>query len=167
MKHIAITGTNGKTSTLVLAHQLLNASGNSVASLGTLGLKIEDVLEDEPVLMGDRPMEAFLEELHYFHDVDAFLFEAYSVALANGKYDGIPIDVALLTNLDADHLDVHKNIEAYRAAKYHLFQKLLKPNGTAVCWENDSAAHIIKGFAQKGVAVWCRLALTLPPRCAY
>ena len=59
-----------------------------------------------------------------------------------------------MTNLDADHLDVHKNIEAYRAAKYHLFQKLLKPNGTAVCWENDSAAHIIKGIcAERG----CRL----------
>ena len=80
MKHIAITEPTERPAHS-LAHQLLNASGNSVASLGTLGLKIEDVLEDEPVLMGDRPMEAFLEELHYFHDVDAFLFEAYSVAL--------------------------------------------------------------------------------------
>ncbi|RTE54781.1 UDP-N-acetylmuramyl-tripeptide synthetase [Arenibacter aquaticus] len=140
MKIIAITGTNGKTTTLHLAHQLLQSCGYHVASLGTLGLQINEEMNKEPVLLGSNPMGSIIEEIQYFYDVDFFLFEAYSAGLKTNIYKDLEVNIALLTNITKDHIDVHENYSKYKSAKCSLFHNSLKRNGLAIYRADDPIA---------------------------
>ncbi len=131
---MAVTGTNGKTSTVDMVRQLLNAMGKQAASLGTLGVRSE-VLNIEGALTTPDALHLhqILAQLAGAGVTHAAL-EASSHGLHQHRLDGVPIKVAAFTNLTRDHLDYHKTIEAYFAAKMLLFDHLLPADGTAVGW---------------------------------
>lgn len=120
----AITGTNGKTSTVFLLDAALTALGRRVATVGTLGFR----LGGEPLQAAhttittpeSTDLQALLARL-VAAGADTLAMEVSSHALALARVDAIGFDVAAFTMLGQDHLEYHRTMEAYFAAKAKLF----------------------------------------------
>ena len=129
---VAITGTNGKTSTAEFLRQILGASGVRAASLGTLGTTGPDG-GSEPGLTTPDPVTLAGTLARLARDgVEAAAIEASSHGLDQFRLDGIRLAAAGFSNLTRDHLDYHGTMEAYRAAKLRLFADLLPGGAPAV-----------------------------------
>ncbi len=136
----AVTGTNGKTTTTFLLEQLLQSAGRKTLLIGTI----------ETHLAGQtRPSAHTTPEsrdiLALFHDgaqqgCTEAVMEFSSHALAQERVWGLPVDVALFTNLTQDHLDFHGSMEAYARAKARLFGGVGTPP-PRVAVINQDAAH--------------------------
>ena len=129
---VAVTGTNGKTSTADFARQLWMQAGLPAASLGTLGIRAPGF--DRPgALTTPDPvvLHAALAELAG-RGVARTAIEASSHGLDQYRLDGIRITAAAFTNLTRDHLDYHHTMADYRAAKFRLFDEVMAPGGVAV-----------------------------------
>ena len=103
MTNVAVTGTNGKTSTVFMAYQLM-LNFKMPAALGTLGLITPLFSTPNPVLMGRNAFQNLIDELRFFESIDTLLFEAFSESLACGVFDKIDVDVAAFTSITFDHL---------------------------------------------------------------
>ncbi|MBW8267866.1 UDP-N-acetylmuramoyl-L-alanyl-D-glutamate--2,6-diaminopimelate ligase [Caldovatus aquaticus] len=136
---VAVTGTNGKTSTVDFLRQLWTLDGTRAASLGTLGLVAEG-FEAGPSLTTPDPvaLHATLAALAAA-GVERAAMEASSHGIAQRRLDGVRLAAAGFTNLTRDHLDYHGTMEAYRAAKLRLFEALL-PAGAPVVLNADMEA---------------------------
>ena len=137
---VGITGTNGKTTTSYLVEALLHARGDRTGVIGT----IQYVFGDERRPAGQTTPEApeLQSLLARMRDrgVRGVAMEVSSHALALARVDELTFDVAMFTNLTQDHLDFHGTLDAYRAAKRHLFELLArspKPRRTAVVNGDD------------------------------
>ncbi len=122
---VAITGTNGKTSTAEFLRQLWELGGTAAASIGTLGL-IAPGFEPGPGLTTPDPVSlaetmARLAGAGIHH----VAMEASSHGLDQYRLEGVRLAAAGFTNLTRDHLDYHVTIAAYRAAKLRLAGALL------------------------------------------
>ena len=119
---IAVTGTDGKTSVCQFISQAMSASGEACGYIGTLGWGMQDKLNETALTTPDsvalRRMLATMRD----QGAQCVALEASSHGIAEGRLDGLCIDVAVLTNLGRDHLDYHVTIEAYKAAKARLFK---------------------------------------------
>ena len=124
LRVIGVTGTNGKTTTAFMIWQMLSHAGYKTGLMTTVAWGVD----------------ALTPELGHMTTVDAFtlnrrisdirsqgaeflVLEVTSHALAQFRTLGIPIEIAVFTNLTHDHLDYHKTLAKYRAAKGKLFQK--------------------------------------------
>jgi len=139
----AITGTNGKTSVAFIASQFMNLSGFKAASLGTFGLLCGENSDSDPILVGSNAVSELAEELEQTLDVDGFFFEAFSASIEARLYDNVNIDVAVLTNIEADHLDFHGSKEGYVSAKLRLFEEVLGSGKSAVFNHDDEISEKI------------------------
>jgi UDP-N-acetylmuramoyl-L-alanyl-D-glutamate--2,6-diaminopimelate ligase len=134
---VAVTGTNGKTSTVELVRQLWRMAGHRSASIGTLGV----TTADEQVTTGLTTPDivtflsnmAGLERMGISHAA----FEASSHGLSQYRTEGLPVQAAAFTNFSRDHLDYHETMQAYFEAKMRLFEDVLEPGATAVIWADD------------------------------
>ena len=128
---VAVTGTNGKTSTVDFLRQFWTLAGRHAASLGTLGV-IAEGFAAGPGLTTPDPvaLSATLAALARAGVQHATL-EASSHGLDQFRLDGLLLAAAAFTNLTRDHLDYHGSMAAYRAAKLRLFSELL-PAGAPV-----------------------------------
>lgn len=129
----AITGTNGKTSIADFIRQILTMMGEKAASMGTLGLIKGN---EEPVPSANTTPNCVtvhreLKEL-YDEGYNFVIMEASSHGICQYRIGGIPFKVAGFTNLTRDHLDYHKTMENYLAAKTMLFTDMLEEGGCAV-----------------------------------
>ncbi|MFM7420162.1 MAG: Mur ligase family protein, partial [Alphaproteobacteria bacterium] len=128
---VAITGTNGKTSSVDFLRQIWRDAGRKAASLGTLGLIAEGV-PPGPSLTTPDPVALHENLARLARDgVVALAMEASSHGIDQRRLDGVRLMAAGFTNLTRDHLDYHGNMAAYRAAKLRLFDALL-PKGAPV-----------------------------------
>jgi UDP-N-acetylmuramoyl-L-alanyl-D-glutamate--2,6-diaminopimelate ligase len=137
---VGITGTNGKTTTSYLVEALLQARGDRTGVIGT----IQYIVGDERRAAGQTTPEApeLQSLLARMRDrgVRGVVMEVSSHALALARVDELTFDVAMFTNLTQDHLDFHRTLDAYRAAKRHLFELLArspKPHRVAVVNGDD------------------------------
>ncbi|GMR13495.1 MAG: UDP-N-acetylmuramoyl-L-alanyl-D-glutamate--2,6-diaminopimelate ligase [Gemmatimonadota bacterium] len=137
---VGVTGTNGKTTTALLARHILAAHGRA-AAMGTLGLVDADgrVRPGSEGLTTPGPVR-IAEWLRALADdgVEAVAMEASSHALAQHRLDGVRFDAAIFTNLSRDHLDYHESFEDYLSAKAHLID-LVKDDGVAIVNGDDPA----------------------------
>ena len=137
-EHIAaVTGTNGKTSTVELTRQLWRMGGHNAASIGTLGIttasdQVRTGLTTPDIVTFLGNMAGLARE-----GVTHAAFEASSHGLSQYRSEGVPVQVAAFTNLSRDHLDYHGTLESYFEAKMRLFDEVLDENGTAVIWADD------------------------------
>jgi UDP-N-acetylmuramoyl-L-alanyl-D-glutamate--2,6-diaminopimelate ligase len=119
---LAVTGTNGKTSTAWWLAESLGALGKPCAVMGTLGIGVPPALQytglttPDPVMM-QRELRALAER-----GFAACAIEASSIGIAERRLDGARIAVAVFTNFTQDHLDYHGSMEAYWEAKAELFR---------------------------------------------
>lgn len=133
-KHMAaVTGTNGKTSIADFVRQVLVAMGQNAASIGTLGLIKNDnppvayVNTTPGVITIHKDLQHLAEE-----GFDYAVMEASSHGICQYRIGGVDFEAAGFTNLSRDHLDYHKTMENYYAAKKLLFTDILRKGGTAV-----------------------------------
>ncbi|HHD56633.1 MAG TPA: UDP-N-acetylmuramoyl-L-alanyl-D-glutamate--2,6-diaminopimelate ligase, partial [Desulfobulbaceae bacterium] len=137
MKLIALTGTNGKTTTSWMLEGILNQPGYRTGVIGTVNYRYvksdgRQVVQPAPLTTPDPvQLQALLREMADA-GVSHVIVEASSHALAQHRLAGIFFDVAVFTNLSRDHLDYHQNMEDYFSAKKKLFTRNMKPSGTAV-----------------------------------
>ncbi|MCO6419715.1 UDP-N-acetylmuramoyl-L-alanyl-D-glutamate--2,6-diaminopimelate ligase [Siccirubricoccus sp. KC 17139] len=129
---VAVTGTNGKTSTVDFLRQLWALAGERAASLGTLGLVAEG-FPPGPSLTTPDPvsLHATLAALARA-GISRAAMEASSHGIEQRRLDGVKLAAAGFTNLTRDHLDYHGTLAAYREAKLRLFATLLPPGAPAV-----------------------------------
>lgn len=122
MKMIGITGTNGKTTSAFLIKDLLEQQGKKVGLMGTVQNMIADqVIPAKFTTPPAYELNALLNQM-WRAGCQYVVMEVSSQALAQNRLYGIKYDVAVFTNLTQDHLDYHKTMENYFAAKCLLFE---------------------------------------------
>ncbi len=140
---VAVTGTNGKTSVAEFTRQIWQRLGTAAASVGTLGVS-SDHLTLEGGLTTPDPMALYsIFNKLYAAGVNNIAVEASSHGLDQNRLDGMHISAAAFTNLTRDHLDYHKNEQAYFYAKARLFGTLLAPGAAAVINIDDPWGKIL------------------------
>ncbi|ANB21464.1 MULTISPECIES: UDP-N-acetylmuramoyl-L-alanyl-D-glutamate--2,6-diaminopimelate ligase [Alteromonas] len=123
MMTVAVTGTNGKTSTVQLLTQLKDALGTRSASVGTLGSSVYEGENTQWVTTAAANTTPDAIRLQYVLadfvqcEVRHTAFEASSHALVQGRLSQVKTDIAVFTNLTRDHLDYHGTMEEYAKAK--------------------------------------------------
>ncbi len=129
---VAVTGTNGKTSTVDFLRQIWTLSGHVSASVGTLGL-VAPGYDPGPGLTTPDPVSlAEIPSGLARHGIQHVAMEASSHGLDQFRLDGVRLAAAGFTNLTRDHLDYHVTMAAYRAAKLRLAGALLPPRSPFV-----------------------------------
>ncbi|WP_133364851.1 UDP-N-acetylmuramoyl-L-alanyl-D-glutamate--2,6-diaminopimelate ligase [Qipengyuania sediminis] len=148
----AVTGTNGKTSTVELTRQIWRMAGERAASIGTLGV----TTPDESVATGltTPDIVTFLANLSGLarEGVTHVAYEASSHGLDQYRNEGVRPQAVAFTNLSRDHLDYHADMETYFAAKMRLFDEVAADSGTAVVWmdaQPDDWARRAFGHAER------------------
>lgn len=142
-RFFAVTGTNGKTSSVDFLRQILSLAGRRAASIGTLGV-IAPGRDPGTSLTTPDPVSLarVLGELAAEGISDVAL-EASSHGLDQRRLEGLRFTAAGFTNLTRDHLDYHGSMQAYGAAKLHLFSALMAPCGT-VCAMADLESELLQ-----------------------
>jgi len=138
---VAVTGTNGKTSTVEMTRQLWRMTGHRSASIGTLGVTTSDDQVKTGLTTPD--IVTFLNNMAGLKrmGISHVAYEASSHGLDQHRAEGVPLKAVAFTNFSRDHLDYHPSMEAYFEAKMRLFDELLPANGAAVIWTDDPKAQ--------------------------
>lgn len=138
LKTLAVTGTNGKTTTAFITHHLLSRKMRPIL-LGTIRYAFEDqVLASTHTTPDPDVLQPWLARMAA-RGADSVVLEASSHALEQERLAGMDFDGALFTNLTQDHLDYHGTLEKYLDAKKKLFT-MIRPGGLAVVNADDPAA---------------------------
>ncbi len=127
LRVIAVTGTNGKTTTACYINEILKEAKFTTAMFTTAVIEVagESQLNDlNATVATTARMQQFFRDAKKA-SVDYVVLEVTSHSLDQFKLEGVPIEVAVMTNLTQDHLDYHKTMDNYAAAKAKLFK--LKP----------------------------------------
>ena len=137
MRMIMITGTNGKTTTAHYLFSILRTAGYSVGLSSTAEFRINERVEINDTNMTVVDPIKLRRQLSHFKQsgVDFVILEATSQALDQHRLYGIPCEVAIFTNLTQDHLDYHKTMQKYAAAKAKLWD--LKPKVTVLNLDDE------------------------------
>ena len=125
LRVIAVTGTNGKTTTANYINEILKQAGYKTAMFTTAVIEVagESKINNlNATVASVSRMQQFLNEARRYK-VDFVILEVTSHSLHQHKLDGVPIEAAVMTNLTQDHLDYHKTMEKYAAAKGLLFAR--------------------------------------------
>lgn len=131
LKLIAVTGTNGKTTTAYLIYQALNNLNIKASYMGTIGFHIDDSVE---VLNNTTPDIVSIYEMmvsSFKAGCKYMCMEVSSHALKLGRVEELDFEYAIYTNLSKDHLDFHNNMSEYANSKAKLF-KQLSQSGCAI-----------------------------------
>ena len=124
LRVIAVTGTNGKTTTSCYINEILKEAHFTTAMFTTAVIEVagKRKLNDlNATVASTARMQRFFRDAKRTN-ADYVVLEVTSHALDQHKLDGVPIEAAVMTNLTQDHLDYHKTMEEYAAAKGKLFQ---------------------------------------------
>ncbi len=150
---VAVTGTNGKTSTAEFLRQLLGHAGPA-ASLGTLGVIAPGrtggggLTTPDPVSLAQALAALAREGVRYA------AVEASSHGLDQFRLDGVRLAAGGITAITRDHLDYHGSMAAYRAAKLRLFAALLPPGAPAIAstaLDAETATALRATAAERGL----------------
>lgn len=152
---VAVTGTNGKTSTVHFAQQIWRGVGAQAASLGTLGVRGSageqsgSMTTPDPVSLHDQLAKLSASGITHL------AIEASSHGLQQHRMDGVKVAAAGFTNLTRDHLDYHVTMEGYLSAKARLFSDLLQDDGVAVLNSDVGEFFALKKFCDaRNIRVW-------------
>jgi len=149
-----ITGTNGKSTTAFLLESILTAAGRKSALMGTIEYHVAGKILPAPHTTPESlELNRILSEALGNGATDAVM-EVSSHALAQERVFGVPFDVAVFTNLTRDHLDYHKTMEEYFAAKRVLFEGCGTDAPRAVVTNaDDEAGAKLAEFSRKRSSV--------------
>jgi len=151
----AVTGTSGKSSVVDFLRQIWIALGRDGASLGTIGIVDKSGAHYGSLTTpGPVALHQTLDALAA-RGVTRLAMEASSLGIDQRRLDGVRLAVGAFTNFSRDHLDHHRDLEDYFAAKMRLFDTLLAPGQTAVIDADSSvAARVIDVCEKRGLAIF-------------
>jgi UDP-N-acetylmuramoyl-L-alanyl-D-glutamate--2,6-diaminopimelate ligase len=151
----AVTGTNGKTTTAFLLEAMLRSVGRTCVLIGTIETHVGDEVRVSPHTTPEAS-----DTLRVFADgvkagATEAVMEMSSHALEQERVWGLPVDVAMFTNLTQDHLDYHGTMEEYFAAKARLFEGVgAPPPRVAVVNLDDDYGGAMEDAAAASGEVW-------------
>ena len=151
---VAVTGTNGKTSTVELARQIWRMLGYKSASIGTLGVTTS--VDQVSTGLTTPDIVTFLANMSGLkrEGITHAAFEASSHGLDQYRTEGLPVRAAAFTNLSRDHLDYHGDMDSYFDAKMRLFDEVVTADGAAVIWADDEwSDKAIQRATKRGLRV--------------
>lgn len=143
LRVVAVTGTNGKTTTSFMIWKMLNHAGHKAGLLTTVAWSEDgETLHQQLEHMTTERVEVLNERMRKVADAGAefLVLEVTSHALSQYRTYGVPIEMAVLTNVTPEHLDYHRTFENYRKAKGRLF----KQAKTSVINADDPSADWFK-----------------------
>ncbi|MBC6402657.1 MAG: UDP-N-acetylmuramoyl-L-alanyl-D-glutamate--2,6-diaminopimelate ligase [Hyphomonadaceae bacterium] len=153
---VAVTGTNGKSSTVEFLRQIWACAGKQAACLGTLGVRSPS---------GYRPLDHTTPDAVALHKTLSMLakqgvthaaMEASSHGLKQHRMDAVKVTAAGFSNLTRDHFDYHLNMEDYFNAKARLFTELIPAKAPVVINVNDEYGRRLAGICKaRGQQVMC------------
>lgn len=155
LRVIGVTGTNGKTTTCFMIWKMLNEAGHKTGLMTTVAWGVKEL---EPELNHMTTVDAMTlnKRIRKIADTNAefLILEITSHAMAQFRTLGIPIEIAVFTNLTHEHLDYHKTMEKYRDAKRKLFEKakfgVINADDAAAKWFEKSVDKYITYGILKG-----------------
>jgi UDP-N-acetylmuramoyl-L-alanyl-D-glutamate--2,6-diaminopimelate ligase len=159
MTVIGVTGTNGKTTVTYLVESVLAAAGLEPGVIGTVNYRYGGrELPSHHTTPESLDLHALLAEMKRA-SIRAVAMEVSSHALVQERVRGIDFDLALFTNLSRDHLDYHRDMDDYFAAKSRLFidylQNSAKAKRAAVIHADDRwGAELLKKVNKLGFETW-------------
>lgn len=146
---VSVTGTNGKTSVASFVRQIWAALGEQAASVGTIGLVSPSGEVSGSLTTPDSvSLHELLDRLAEA-GVTHMAMEASSHGLDQKRLDGVRLSAGAFTNLTRDHLDYHKTLDDYRAAKMRLFDTLLPQGAAAVADADEEDAKRVEEIAKQ------------------
>ncbi|BBD98501.1 UDP-N-acetylmuramoyl-L-alanyl-D-glutamate--2,6-diaminopimelate ligase [Sphingobium amiense] len=151
---VAVTGTNGKTSTVELARQIWRMLGHKSASIGTLGVTTS--VDQVSTGLTTPDIVTFLANMSGLkrEGITHAAFEASSHGLDQYRTEGLPVMAGAFTNLSRDHLDYHGDMDSYFDAKMRLFDEVVNADGHAVIWADDEwSGKAIQRARKRGLRV--------------
>lgn len=146
---IGLTGTDGKTTTTALVQWILRENGIQTGGIGTLGVQIGD---GTTISIGHQStpeshlVQGFLRQM-VDAGTEAVVIEATSHGLDMFRLDSTQFTIAGVTNITSEHLEYHKTVEAYRAAKGLLIQRVAAVAGTVILNADDEGAMSLASLA--------------------
>jgi UDP-N-acetylmuramoyl-L-alanyl-D-glutamate--2,6-diaminopimelate ligase len=170
LQMVAVTGTNGKTTTAFLVERILSAAGRRTGLLGTIAYRCGEVeFPGERTTPESSDLQRLLRRMQEL-GARAAAMEVSSHALALHRTDGCEFDVAIFTNLTQDHLDFHGSLQAYAEAKAALFRGLgrgrTKSGEAAAVVNADDPGHraMLRGCTARVVTFGLEAAAEIVPR---
>jgi len=164
MVMVGVTGTDGKTTTVHLTHHILRAGARQVGMISTVSAVLRDKVVDTG-LHTTTPdafdVQRLLADMA-FEGIEVCVLEATSHGLAQHRVTACDFDVAIVTNITHEHLDLHGSLEAYRAAKARLFAGLSiamrKPGVSkiAILNRDDSSYEYLRSYSAEVVLTYGR-----------
>ncbi len=153
LKMIAVTGTDGKTTTSEMVFQILNGLSKRTGYIGTNGIRSEHYTQDNEYttpLQGDlfRALDGFSKD-----ECEFVSMEASGERLGTGKMDGVTFDASIFTNLTRDALDIFKTMDNYGAAKARLME-YTKSDGVCIVNKDDPYADLFISKANAQVVTY-------------
>jgi UDP-N-acetylmuramoyl-L-alanyl-D-glutamate--2,6-diaminopimelate ligase len=152
---VGVTGTNGKTTVAYMVEKILTHFGWPTGVLGTIDHHLgthhwpSQLTTPDPLTL-QRRLKEFVAL-----GARAAAFEVSSHALSQARADSLPFAVGVFTNFTRDHLDYHKTMAEYFAAKERLFSELLGNHPhTAVAVLNGDDEWVRKTRVREGVTTW-------------
>jgi UDP-N-acetylmuramoyl-L-alanyl-D-glutamate--2,6-diaminopimelate ligase len=151
---VAVTGTNGKSSTVEFLRQIWSAAGIDGASLGTLGVARGGTIETTGYTTPDAVALHIALDRLAASGVTHLGMEASSHGLKQRRMDGVRLEIGGFTNLTQDHLDYHPDFTDYIACKERLFTERLPVDGRAVInVDSKSGVAMAETARKRGLGV--------------
>ncbi|QNM84100.1 UDP-N-acetylmuramoyl-L-alanyl-D-glutamate--2,6-diaminopimelate ligase [Sphingomonas sabuli] len=140
---VAVTGTNGKTSTVEMTRQIWRMLGHRSASIGTLGVTTSDDQVKTGLTTPD--IVTFLNNMAGLKrmGIGHVAYEASSHGLDQYRAEGVRLAAVAFTNFSRDHLDYHATMDEYFEAKMRLFDEVAEPGAAAVVWTDDPRSDAV------------------------
>lgn len=153
MTMIALTGTNGKTTSTFMTKSILDHAGTKTGLLGTIYYNDGNSSIDAEHTTPEGPDLQHLLNRMVTNGCEACVMETSSHAMVQGRIEGVLFDRAGFTNLSVDHLDFHKDMESYFTAKKILFKKHMRNNWmAAVNRDDDYGQRLINELGSKAIS---------------
>ena len=154
LRLIAVTGTNGKSTTVDLVSRILEAAGIVAGTFGTLGYRLPTTTVEAERTTPEATQLAPLLARLAAEGGQAAVMEASSHALDQDRLAGLEFEVGVWTNLTRDHLDFHGDMERYFEAKRRLFTHHLAPSGRRVLPVDEPWGARLAADPQPGDVTW-------------
>jgi len=124
LRVIGVTGTNGKTTTSFMIWKMLNEAGHKTGLMSTVAWGVDKLNEqhEHMTTVGSALLNKRIKQIANM-GAEFLVLEVTSHALAQFRAVGVPVEIAVMTNVTHEHLDYHKTFERYRDAKRKLFKK--------------------------------------------
>lgn len=148
---IAVTGTNGKTTTTFLIKSILETAGIKTGLIGTIHYDTGERIISAPHTTPESlDFQRLLKEI-YDSGCGAVVTEVSSHGLALKRVDGTVFKRAVFTNLSRDHLDFHGDMEHYFLAKARLFRELMEKEAPAIINNDDEYGIRLKSLVDRSI----------------